>query len=473
MAHSPIKQPNRALQVFLDEVGWRPETLARKINAELQRNGEKRRVHEKTPYRWLKGEVPHAPVPDIVVHLLTKARGQPVSFDAVWPNTTRRCLSWTEARDGMDVALNHTGLLQLLEEWSHRMLRRTFITLTGAALIGPAWRWLEVPPSVPKLTGKSTHVSPDMLSLIETIVTGAQKLDQQHGSAAADFVAAQFAAVSRLLRHSSYDAATGKRLCAALAQLAQTSGFMEHEALRDSHAQYWYLAGLHAAHCAGDRSLTASIYALMSNQASVLGQSSEALQLAAAAQEAAQDAPAAVQALVAARSTVAYAQAGDLAGVQRARDRTAALIEDADRHAEQRPTWTGYVTRTETDAIAGRALVILARHTPGRRRNALITEAETLLRARALDPTSDNQRSALRHGAWLSLAYLHAGDLDQALLAGRTAVHRLPTVTSARCAALLAELRSGLAPHAQRTRDVRDLIHDMDRQLSSTRGVVR
>ncbi|MFI6883785.1 hypothetical protein [Streptosporangium canum] len=454
--------------MFLDELGWRPETLARKINAVLHQSGEKRRVHEKTPYRWLKGEVPHAPVPDIVVCLLAEARGQPVSFDALWPNTPRRCLLWTEADDGMDVALNHTGLLKLLEDWSHRMLRRTFITLTGTALIGPAWRWLEVSPSVPALTGKATRVSPEMLSLIETIVTGAQKLDQQHGSAASDFVAAQFAAVSRLLRHSNYDAMTGQRLCAALAQLAQTSGFMEHEAMRDGHAQRWYDIGLHAAHGAGDRSLTASILALMSNQASVLGKPSDALQLAAAAQEAAQHAPAAVQALVVARSAVAHAQAGDLTGVQRAYDRTMALIEDADRNTDQRPSWTGYVTRTEMDAIAGRALVMLARHTPGRRRNTLIVEAERLLRARALDPSSDNQRSALRHGAWLGLAYLHAGDLDQALLAGRAAVHRLSTVTSARCAALLTEFRAGLVPHAQRTRDVRDLIHDMDRHLAST-----
>ncbi|MEU4233273.1 hypothetical protein AB0F17_54080 [Nonomuraea sp. NPDC026600] len=463
--------PNESLKLLLDEVGWRPETLARKVNAALQQRRKSRRVHEKTPYRWLRGEIPHPPVPDIVVDLLIDALRQPVRFDMVWPEATHPCPTWLWPDEDPDVPWDHMGLQKLLGEWSLSMLtRRTFLTLTGTALTGPAWQLLDAPTPIPARTGKGTQVPPPLMALIETMVVNAQQLDERHGSAAADFVASQFAMVNRLVRNSTYDGETGQRLCAALAQLAQTSGWMAQEAEQDGRAQRWYRIGELAAHCAGDHGLTASIMALMSNHATTLGQHHDALQLAAAATEAADQAPAAVQALIAARSSLAHAGAGDLPGVQRARDHAAELAEIADQHPDQRPTWAGYVTRTELDAITGRALVMLARHIPGRRRKLLIRDAETLLLERALDPSEAHQRSALRHGAYLSLAHCQAGDLDQAVYTGHLALQRLPMVTSARCLALLAELRSDLAPHAQRSRQVRTLISELDAQVPRSPG---
>jgi hypothetical protein len=449
--------------LLLDEAGWRPESLARRVNAALEQHPHKRRVHEKTPYRWLRGEIPHPPVPDIVVELLSSALGSPVRFDMVWPDTARRP-SPQEGGEDLGVPWNHTGLLKLLKEW--RMLtRRTFLTLSGAALTGPAWQSLDTACPIPAVTGKGGRVSPSVVSLIEAMVAGAQQLDERHGSAAADFVADQFSSVSHLVESSSYDAETGQRLCAALAQLAQTSGWMAQESAHDALAQRWYDLGLRNAHSAGDRGLSASIMALMSNQATTLGKNSDALQLAAAAEQAAAHAPAKVQALIAARSTLAHAGAGDLAGVQRARDRAIALINDAGQDPDRSPAWAGYVTRTELDAISGRALVMLARYLPSRRRNRLICDAGTLLRGRALDTSEAHQRSAVRHGAWLSLAYVRTGDLDQAVDTAYLALQRLPAVTSVRCATLFAELRTELAPHAHRAPQVRNLINEVDQQV--------
>ncbi|MFE0156295.1 hypothetical protein ACFWY5_54835 [Nonomuraea sp. NPDC059007] len=188
------------------------------------------------------------------------------------------------------------------------------------------------------MTGPHGRVSPPVVSLIDTMVASAQQLDERHGSAAASFVADQFAAVSRPVESSSYDAPTGQRLCAALAQLAQTCGWMAHESAHDGLAQRWYKTGLLSAHSAGDHGLRASIMALMSNQATILGKHSEALQLA-AAQQSASHAPAKVQALIAARSTLAHAGAGDLSSLQRARDHALALIDDA--HHDDGPSWAG------------------------------------------------------------------------------------------------------------------------------------
>ncbi|MGW5682884.1 hypothetical protein [Nonomuraea sp. NPDC003754] len=337
------------------------------------------------------------------------------------------------------------------------LTRRKFLILNGTALTRPAWQWLDIPAPVPK-RGTSSQVPPPLLSLIETTVVRAQQLDEQHGSASADFVASQFACVARLVRNSIYDEQTGKRLCMALAQLAQTSGWMAQEAAHDGRAQRWYHLGLRAAHSAGDQGVAASIMALMSNHATERGKHREALQLATAAAEAASQAPTAVQALIAARSTLAHAGAGDLTGVERARDRAAELISNAD---EERPEWASYVTSTEVNALAGRALVMIA-HTVPRRRDDLTRAAEALLLERALDPSDAHRRSALRHSAWLSLAHVRAGDLDQAVHTGHLAVQRLPMVTSLRCLSLLGELRSELASHAKRSYSVQTLIGEID-----------
>ncbi|MEV4477990.1 hypothetical protein [Nonomuraea sp. NPDC049504] len=470
-ASSQPPRPNELLKALLEEVGWPPETLARKINAVLEHdalssNACPRRVHEKTPYHWLRGKVPHAPVRDIIVDLLSQALDRPIAFDALWPASARsRPVPPSSDLIG-DIPWDHEGLQTLLGKWPLSMpTRRTFLVLSGAALTGPAWQWLDTPVPNPAHLGTGSAVVPPMVDLVETIVAEAQQLDEQHGSSAADFVAAQFTAVARLVRHGSYDAAVGKRLCAALAQLAQTSGWMALEAGDDGKAQRWYMTGLRAAHSAGDPALASSIMALMSYQAITLRKLRDGLQLSAVATKTAARAPSIVQAIIAARSTLVHASAGDHAGVECSRERAADLLTRAAQESAPPPRWAGYVNAAELDAISGRALIALARHTPGRRRALLTSEAAHLLHERALDPSDVHRRSALRHGAWLSRAHLHNGDLEQAVSVAQFALQRLPQVTSARCAALLADLRTDLIPYTRGNAAVRDLIADLDRQL--------
>ncbi|MCO5974417.1 hypothetical protein [Actinoallomurus soli] len=462
--------PNEKLKDLLEEAGWRPESLARRVNAAISAiSRENRQIHHKTPYRWLnRGEVPHAPVPEVVVWLLAEATGRDLTFDQVWPRGASRSSLLLPADHRLDLPWDAGGLLRLLEEWSHPMLtRRTFMVVSGTTLTRHAWQWSEAP--VPVLTSaarEGDRVTASMLELVEDIVARCRRLDERHGAAGAAFVADQFACVSRLLRRSRYDARTGRRLTFALGQLAQTSGFMAFDSARDGEAQRWYLTGLRAAHAADDRALAASILGLMSNQATEIGEVGDALQLATAAQEAASRAPSTVRALIAARSGLASAAAGDLATFQRLREQTLDLLERAKDRGEVAPDWAGYVTPTELDAIAGRCMVVLARRMPTRQ-GRLLAEAEGLLRGRAqTDPSGEPQRSAFRHGAWLGLAHAQAGDLDQAVGAARRAVDRLPGVTSARSVGLLQRLGRELAPHARRSPDVKGLLHDLERRLT-------
>ncbi|WP_433531293.1 hypothetical protein ACQPYA_04060 [Micromonospora sp. CA-263727] len=125
------------------------------------------------------------------------------------------------------------------------------------------------------------------------------------------------------------------------------------------------------------------------------------------------------------------------------------------------PAWASYIDRTELDAITGRGLVVLAEQVPTQRRQ-LLRHAADLLHARAhTSPTDPPQRSAPRHGAWLSLAHPAAGDLDRAVSAARLALSRLPAVSSARSVALLLRLHDDLAPTAGRSHAVRDLVTEL------------
>ncbi|GAA2096430.1 hypothetical protein [Actinomadura alba] len=346
------------------------------------------------------------------------------------------------------------------------LTRRRFAVITGTALTAHAWRLLDEPsPALGAATRDSGHVSDAVMSLVEDTVARAQQLDdQQGGGSALGWVVDQFRAVSRMLRHDRYDAQTGRRLCATLAQFAQTAGFMAHDTGRDGEAQRWYLIGLRAAHTADDHGLAASILSLMSNQAASRRETNDALQLASAAEQAAAQAPAVVQALIAARSGLAYASAGDLSGFRRSRDHCLTKLAMAKQPADV-PRWAGYASPTELDAIAGRGLVMLAQRIPARR-TPLLAEAEQLLYDRAFTDLHDiPQRSALRHGAWLAIAHVQAGDLPQAINAGRSALTRLPGVTSTGSIRLLRQLRVDLAPRAHREPTIRAFVNDLDQQL--------
>jgi hypothetical protein len=326
------------------------------------------------------------------------------------------------------------------------MLRRSFLTLSGAALTAPAWATLEEP--VPDLSTdrRSQRVDEPTVQLIEQNVAAAQRLDDAHGSGAIRYVIDSAGAVARILHRDSYSSGTGQRLASALAQLSQTAGFMAYDSQSDALGQRLYLAGIRAAHAAGDPGLTASIMGLMSNQATALGQPEDALQLAAAAQTIAADSPSKVRALVAARSALAHASAGDSLAFEQTCDRARTLLDVRD--SRPAPAWAYYFDSTELEAIIGRGMVALARRLPAPRLRArLLDQAEPLLAPRAYCDQAEAARSAFRHCAWLALGYSGNDDVDQALVAGRRALTLLPEVASARTVGLLQRLSLDLRQH--------------------------
>lgn len=286
-----------------------------------------------------------------------------------------------------------------------------------------------------------SRVGEPVLAAIAATVATAQRLDDA-GSNARGYVTDQAHAVNRMLRRDHYDAATGRELAARLAQLAQTAGFMHYDAGLDPAARRWYELGLQAADHAGDRPMRASLLSLMSNQAASCGRTAEALGMAHAARRVATNAPPTVRALVAARSSLAYAATGDLTGLRNAEQATHRYLAAP---PEPSPSWAYYVNGTELKAILGRAMAALARRKPHRR---LILDAQKFLHSRAFADDTCQQRSELRHGTWLALMFLQADEPDQAIITGRHCLDTGRRVTSPRIFRLLHQLRTDFAPYA-------------------------
>jgi hypothetical protein len=462
---------NEELILLLNTAGWRPETLARKLTATLaKRPGETRFVHPKTPYGWLNhGDVPHPPIPDLVVLLLSEELGEAIPFDRVWPAKARRSALWLPADHGMDVTWSQAGTVELLHGWVRDMLRRRgFTAISGAALTVPAWQWLDhgTKPVAP-MNRDSAHVSPELVTAIEDHICRLRRLDDaQGGGDALGYVRDQFDVVARMLREQSYSARIGKRLHVALAELGQIAGFMAFDGNHHGLAQRYFLAGLHSAHTAGDRALAANILGMLAYQAAECGKVSDSLQLAAAAEAGAASTGATVRAMVQDRLTRCHAAAGDLVGVDRARTRARELLGQAQERPEQVPTWAYWVTPPCLDAHAGQALVEVANKVPGRR-GRLLADSQSLLAPRvAVKPTDRYQRSAVFHGTYLALAHLYAGELDESVAIGRQALDRVGSVNSARSIGMLRQLRTELTAPARRNPTVRAFTTDLDAALA-------
>ncbi|MGH3753602.1 MAG: hypothetical protein ACRDRP_13045 [Pseudonocardiaceae bacterium] len=274
-------------------------------------------------------------------------------------------------------------------------------------------------------------------------------------------------AVNGLLGPSSVARSTvSDWLLAEWAQLSQLAGTVAHDMGVHGLSQRYLISGLHAAHTAGDRSVGVYLLSCMSTCTVSRGRladgidlgraARDAVELANAAYEAARATPVAVRALAADRFAQAQAAAGNTRGFHAAADEARALLDTPGAL----DTLPHYLTWYGPDALEGHlaqgALTLAA--VTSRQSRSLLDSAEATLGRLATDPAR-TPRSAVFNAAWLSRAHVAAGDLDRAVPAGLTALRRLPTVRSRRCALVLHRLEADLAalPPTHRPAPVRSL----------------
>ncbi|MGQ0776858.1 MAG: hypothetical protein ACT4NY_20980 [Pseudonocardiales bacterium] len=221
-----------ALTAVLTDLGWTPETLARRLNSFAALHGRAERMHVKTPYKWLLGVQPRSPWPALAAALLTGELGRPTTAAELgWDGTDIEAVS---AISGLVLPWTAAGSLHALRVISDAgsMDRRILLTLLGAAACLPAHEWLLArPETTTALTRASgSPLSAGTLDGLDDMVGQLRRMDDQAGSGTLlHLVRAHLRYVLNQLDHARYTDTLGRRLHATAGELMRLGGWLSFD----------------------------------------------------------------------------------------------------------------------------------------------------------------------------------------------------------------------------------------------------
>ncbi|MEU5657960.1 carph-isopro domain-containing protein [Streptomyces sp. NPDC047737] len=464
--------PNAALSRCLDELGWSPKALARKLNRVFGAGT----VAESAPYHWRDGgSLPRSPLPMMAAYVLSQELGRAVSVAELWQGRAGDSSALVPADTDLARPWTVQGMEAIVEDWVMGGLvdRRRFLAISGAGLLAIVAQYLDGTAGRGRYTSRMAPPpgADPLVDQVEQHLPMLQLLDDEHGGARhLPYVGAQFRAVGLLIHEGGHPPAVASRLTRALAEIGQLAGWMAFDAADHGLAQRYFATALRAAHQVNDLPLCAHILGDLSFQAASRGHPADAIALGEAARRASEAAPPAARASVLSRLAYAYAAAGRDNDFAHTRSSARELIASRDGSREE-PRWMYFLTDNHLDCQAGYGFVQMGRArqkedggTKGRR---FLAQGTEMLRSGAYDvPRGDpSQRRAMFEGAWLALGHSAYGDLEAACEIGQIAADRLDVVRSPRSAALLHQLAADLR-RRQRNPHVRSFLPVLEDALA-------
>jgi hypothetical protein len=235
--------------------------------------------------RWLAGEQPREPVPELITDVLAGLlhRRLAIADVGMVPSAVAADIALALAGTWAECVTAATRL------WSADAEQRRFLSSSDVALSASqaaALQWLVRPvPGPPSWPGQRRVGEPE-LAAIQDMVTSYRELDNRFGGGRVRGAVVHYlnAEVAPLLADGRFDSKTGGRLAAAGAELAQLAGWMAYDAGLHGHAQRYLTVALSFAHHAGNDGLGAEVLAAQAHQAVYLARPGEAVDLARAAQ---------------------------------------------------------------------------------------------------------------------------------------------------------------------------------------------
>lgn len=220
------------------------------------------------------------------------------------------------------------------------------------------------------------------------------------------------------------------------------AGWLSFDGGAHPQAQRYWVAGLHAAHAAGDRALGANILGFMSVQARDLGQIRESATLAETAQAGYPGATPRVAAILDLRSAQAHALDGSVTECRRALDSAFDRLGDGPSSSGE-PGWCYWLDEAHAHSMAGFSYLRLKDWSRARQhlRSALRLEGASYV------------REGVQSQIFLATTYLRQDhpEVDHAVsLASRAAQTLREDVDSRRCVDLMGRLIGEFAPYRRR-----------------------
>lgn len=309
--------------------------------------------------------------------------------------------------------------------WRGDMDRRTFLSgaaFSAAAFTTPTLRWLVTNDPAPERASGRILVGGPQIGRIQSMTKALRDLDNHHGGGHARSAAVGLLVsdVHPLLDRGRYDAATGRALFAAAAELTQLVGWMTYDVGQFGLSQRYLIQALRLAHVADDRALGAEVLAAMSHQATFLNRGAEAVDLARAAGRAANELH--IPALTAEAHVLeahGHAQQRSHKACAAALGRAESTLDRADRHGD--PQWITYFDEAYLSAKFGHCFAAL-----GDGRHAVASAT------RSLDMSDGFVRGRAFNLSLLAKAHALQGEVEQACAAGHQAAQLVEHLDSAR-----------------------------------------
>ncbi|WP_371790401.1 transcriptional regulator [Streptomyces sp. NBC_01471] len=469
MGRPPIdRRPNTFLAYWLTRTGMSNVELARAITDRATETGERGvATDESRVRRWLKGEMPRPPVPQLIADVISMRAGTPMTCaDLGLPgpqgpaNAGHPDLPW-EASSTIG-ALTHIIRSEFMLPTT-RISAEASTVHQGNNLLSPLQQWASAPSTTEAseaLQARSGRIGMAQVEGIRAVTATFRDLDNRHGGALSrKAVIGQLDDAVDMLNTCSYTAATGRELFSAVGDLGSVAGWMTFDAGRHTSAQRLFITALHAASVGGDKGLGAHILQCMARQMSHLDHYEDALDLVALAQ-------------YGARRRLSPATTSMLASLEARFHAILGHLPDSERaagHAEEaftrvvpgdEPPHMAFFDAAELSATLGVAHQIAAKKSsgPDRLRRA---EQSVLLLNRAMESRPDHRvRSKAFDHVGLARTHLAAGELDGARQETEHALALFGDIGSKRVADRLVELHDETEPfqRGQAGRKMRELI---------------
>ncbi|NUT49947.1 MAG: hypothetical protein HOV94_21950 [Saccharothrix sp.] len=355
-------EANEALLHWFRQGGWTQLELARAIGRLGQARGHNVAPDSSRVRRWLEGERPRHPVPELLAELFADRVGCPLTpADLGLAPSPRGRVPW-----------DHRALVTTLQDFtrSDLMIKRrdvlgaTAALATGAVLEGRLAGWLDPddrPASAPAL-GPGRIGTAEIVEIEAATRTFWAWDAKRGGGLYREAVVGQLKAMTDLLDHG-YPEPIARRLFRSTGDLARLAGWMSHDVGLQSTAQRYFTLALSCAKRARDTGLGVEVLSRMARQLVHVGRPRDALALVALARRGAGSGLGPMtEAMLATCESWAHATLGDVRAVDRAVGVAEAHFERAD--PAETPPWLSYFDRAGLEGMAALSYRTAAEHRP-------------------------------------------------------------------------------------------------------------
>ena len=281
-----LREPNHQLATLIAEAGFSSKGLARRVVDLGQMRGHRNlKYNHSSVERWLRGQQPHPPTPELLSEVFGAALGRPVSLAMLGMAQERTvdgaalCIQPTPA----DAARIVRGLTE------GDLRRRRVLVLSDfdlAAYSSAALRWLLAPRSAMTASKGTCGIGMADVQEIREATSAFRVLDNRLGGGRIRPTVVEYlhTDIAPLLRQGRCTEDVRRHLFSAAAELTQLAGWQAHDLEMQGLAQRYLVQALTMARFAGDEGLGGEILAAMSHQAAYVAQPEHAIDMALAAQ---------------------------------------------------------------------------------------------------------------------------------------------------------------------------------------------